>query len=457
MENSLSDRIAAHVAGFRAEDMRASTLAAAKWILLDAVGVIMGASGAAREADPFVSVAVAAGGGPCAILGTGERVSAPMAALANGALAHALDYEDTFDPGPGHPNASLVPALIALSQSQGPVDGKTLLASLTVGGDLACRMAMALRVNMEDGGWFPPPIMAAYGAAAGASRLLQLDAERVKCALSLMLCQAVMPGEIRFSKATTLRAVREGFPAISAVNAALLARAGVIGLEQPLEGPAGFYQMFAGGAYDQATLLEGLGERFLIEELTFKPWPSCRGTHAGIELALELRNTPGMSLDAIEEIVVGHDQVQKMLGEPLERKQAPATVIDAKFSIPFTVALALVRGKVGIADFTEETLADPQILNLAAKVRPYLNNDAGWQRGTGGSMEIRLRDGTSIAAEVGRARGSPERPLNDTERTEKFVECAAAARSPLSRAEALALAEKILAIETCDNVGALFA
>jgi len=187
VNEGLSDRIAHHVASL--DVLPPSALAAAKRALLDAVGVMLGASGIAPEAAPFVRVARSAGAGPCSVLGTTARVAAPMAALANGALAQALDYEDAFDLAPGHPNASLVPALLALAQSEAPVDGLRFAIALAIGGDLACRLGLALRTPMEAGGWYPPPILAGFGAAAGAARLLRLSASQVRDALSLMLTE----------------------------------------------------------------------------------------------------------------------------------------------------------------------------------------------------------------------------------------------------------------------------
>jgi 2-methylcitrate dehydratase PrpD len=453
-KRGISDMVCAGLADLAFDDLPSATVTAAKHVLLDAVGVMLAATGMAEEPRPFLELAGSTGAGPCAILGTGVRTAAPMAALANGALAHALDYEDAFDLAPGHPNASLVPALIALTQSEAPVDGRRLLTALAAGCELSCRIALALRQEMEAGGWYPPPIVAGFGAAAGAAKLLGLDARGIRDALSLMLCQVTMPGEIKHSRDTVIRAVREAFPAQAAVQSALLARGGVPGFEAPLEGEAGFYALYAGGAFDPALLTEELGERFWIERLTFKPWPSCRGTHPFIEMALRLREQ-GVDPMAIASTAVGIDDVQAMLVEPLARKQAPAVAIDAKFSIPFCTALALTRGRVALDDFTPANLCDPAILALAAKVIPRRHEAPAWQRGSGGRMEIALADGGTLAAEVDNALGCPERPLGETALVAKFVDCARRAARPLAEADAHALAEHILSIDDCPDAGAL--
>jgi 2-methylcitrate dehydratase PrpD len=428
---------------------------AAKHVLLDATGVMYAASGLAAEARAFLSVAKANGAGPCTVLGTDTKVMPFGAALANGALAHAVDYEDAFDRAPGHPNASLVPVLLALAQSEGPMDGPRFLTALAVGGDVACRMGLALRKPMEDGKWYPPPIIAAYGAVAGAANLLKLSAAQTKDALSIALCQITMPGEIKYSRGTVLRAVREAFPAHAALLSVMLAREGVAGFETPLEGKAGFYELYAGGKFDAEDLIGHVGDRFLTTELTFKPWPTCRGTHPFIEMALKLRAQHNIRPESIARIDVSVDDVQTMLVDPLDRKRAPAVAIDAKFSIPFTTALALHNGKVTLDDFGPESLNHKDILALSALVTPHVDASAPWQRGAGGALCITLKDGQAFKATINNALGCPDRPLPAETLIAKFVDCLARAQKPVESASAKTLAAKILALDACDNVGAL--
>jgi 2-methylcitrate dehydratase PrpD len=260
----LSIAIAAHVAEFRVEAMPVSTLHAAKRALLDGIGVMLGASGLSPEIAPFVDYASSAGRGTAPILGHGIRTDVAMAAFANGAMAHALDFEDAFDAAPCHPDASLLPAVLAIAESDRPVSGRDLLAAIAIGCDLVCRLGLSLRREMEAGGWYPPPILGAFGAAAAAARLRRLSPEQVRDTLSLTLCQATMPGEIKYSRDTVIRAVREAFPAQAAVQSSALAARGVRGFEAPLEGKAGFFQLYAEGHYDPSVMRDGLGEHFWI-------------------------------------------------------------------------------------------------------------------------------------------------------------------------------------------------
>lgn len=454
----LSDALCRHIAGFPAAEVPGGALDAAARALMDATGVMLAASGLSPDVAPFIDLAAAQGGGPCSILGTGISTSASMAAFANGAMAHALDFEDAFDPAPSHPNASLMPAAIALVQAaDGPVSGRDFLTALAVGCDVVCRLGLSLRQTMEESGWYPPPILGAFGAAAAGARIAGLNARQTRDALSLALCQVTAPGEIKHSAGTVVRAVREAFPAQAAVTAVQLARAGVAGFEEPLEGPGGFFRLYVDGRYAPEALLAGLGRTWLGEQLTFKAWPACRGTHAFIEIALALRASPGFDWRQITAVRATIGEVQRMLTEPLERKRAPATAIDAKFSIPFTIALALVRGRVGLDDFDAAALSDPDVLALAARVEIVERPDWGRDRAAAGALSLTLGTGEVLNDERLTALGAPANPLGAAALEAKFADCAARARSPLSGAEAGALAQTLLGLAGSPDAAAAFA
>ena len=453
----VTPRLTELLAGVGYDTLSPAARHAAKRVLLDATGVMLGASGMARETEAFLALAQSMGEGSCVVLGTGVSANPAMAALANGAMAHALDYEDAFDLVPGHPNASLVPALLALSQRQGRIDGRRFIAALVAGCELACRMGLALERKMEAGGWYPPPILAGYGAALGAAHLLRLSPGQTVDALSLTLCQVTMPGEIKHSARTVIRAVREAFPAQAAVQSALLARQGLAGFEEPLEGTAGFYALYAGGQFDPEVLLAPIHGSMWIEHLTFKPWPSCRGTHPFIEMALDLREQGGFDAAEIVGVKVGVGPMQRMLVEPAGRKRAPAVAIDAKFSVPFCVATVLAGRTINLDSFSEGRLRDPQVLALAGKVEFEQPARAEQWRGDAGTLAVRLADGRKLEASLAQARGAPANPLSDRELTDKFVDCATRAARPMEAARARAMAGQILSLEECPDVGRLFA
>jgi 2-methylcitrate dehydratase PrpD len=452
----LTATLCRHIAQSRYENIPAASLGAARRVVLDATGVMLAASGLCPEIAPFVNIARSGGDGPSTILGFGDTVPAPMAAFANGAMAHALDFEDAFDPAPCHPNAATIPAAIAIAQACGPVAGTDFLCAIAVGCDLVCRMSLSLRQTMEQSGWYPPPILGAFGATAAASRLLGLTADQTRDALSLALCQATAPGEIKHSEGTVIRAVREAFPAQASVLSALLAREGVKGFEEPLEGQDGFFRLFVDGHYDCGDLLENLGSRYHVERLSFKPWPACRGTHAYIELALQLAKRHQFDWREIESVNVVSGSVQRMLLEPVDRKQAPRTVIDAKFSIPFTLAVALVQGDVTLDAFNEATLRDPHILALARRVQSEVRPEWGRDQAAAGALSLRLRDGRLLSASVEQALGHPDSPLSTALLLEKFISCCRHAARPIDSEAAANMAQQILALETSPDCGSIF-
>jgi 2-methylcitrate dehydratase PrpD len=445
--HGLSSRLAEHVTQFPAENLTPATLHAAKRVLLDGIGVMLGASGVSPEIAPFVDYAIANGAGGATIIGHDVKVGAAMAAFANGAMGHALDFEDAFDAAPSHPNAALLPAVLAIAETAGPVGGRDLLAAIAIGCDLVCRLGLGLRREMEAGGWYPPPILGAFGAVAAAGRLRRLSPQQMLDAFSLTLCQATMPGEIKYARDTVIRAVREAFPAQVAVQASALAAAGVRGFDAPFEGRAGFFRLYAEGQYDPTTILDRLGERFWIENLSFKRWPVCRGTHAYIEAAQMLRAEHDIAPEAIAEIVATGGEVQVMLVEPADRKSAPSTVIDAKFSIPFTIAAALIDAEVTLDSFDPASLNDPRKRDLAAKVVFDRRPDWGRERAASGSLVVTLANGTRLEQTIEMAAGDPTRPIADADLTAKFRDCARRAKRPLPRAAIDRLAEAIWSID----------
>ncbi len=448
----ISAKLADFAACWPAERISAQTLKAAKRCLLDGLGVMLAASGLSDDIPPFADTARALGRGEATVLGFNSQVSAPAAAFANGAMAHALDFEDSFDAAPSHPNASLLPAVLAVIETGGPCSGLELLAAIAIGCDLACRLALSPTQPLDGRGWYPPPLFGLFGATAAVGRLLGLDPRQMLDAWSFALCQAGGPGEIKHAGETVLRAVREAFPAQAAVTAGLLAKRNVRGFDAPFEGEGGFFRLYAGGEYDPASLLEALGERFYIEELSFKPWPACRGTHAFIEAARDIMTQHGRPAETIEEIRLSGGMAHRMLLEPIERKRNPKTVIDAKFSLPFTVATTFCFGDVTLESFTPERLADARLHALAGKISYEIDPQWGYDRAASGAVQVRYADGFTCSAHVGLALGHPRHPMSDAALAEKFTDCVGHARGGWTQASARKFAEAIDRIEEVADV-----
>jgi 2-methylcitrate dehydratase PrpD len=446
--SELTRTLAQHLARVTYADLPRGAVLAAKRSLLDAIGVSLGASGLEPACAPFAALAAESGGdGPCSLLGFGRRTTPLMAAFANGALAHALDFEDAYDGAPVHPNAAAVPVALALCEADATIDGPELIAALAAGCDLTCRLGLALQENPDRYGFYPPPILGAFGAAATGAKLLGLSEDQIVAALALTLSQATCSAQFKRDPHSALRAVRDAFAAQAGLNAALLAQLGVRGFEAAIEGEHGLYALYARGAYDPAPLLGELGRRFLGERVSFKPWPSCRGTHAFIEAALSLRAQHAIDPDAIERIDARGAELNLMLVEPEAQKRAPVAAIDAKFSLPFCIALALLRDAIGLDDFAPASLADRRVLALAQRVHFTPEAGTGIREATRGELVLHMRGGATYALRVECPLGHPDHPL-DTERLiEKFVDCAGRAARPLHPEAAQVAAQSLLVIE----------
>lgn len=448
--NPVTDALADFAAHTTFDQLPATTVSATQRCVLDGIGVSIAASGLGEGCAAFIDMASLSGTGPANILGT--SMSAPMetAALVNGALAHALDYEDAHDDVLLHPNAPAIPAALALVQARGGVSGKQFITAIALGCEVTVRMGRALRTSIAEFGWYPPPILAAFGATVAASKILALEARQIRDALSISLCQATCSGEIIHSPQSLIRAVRDAFPARAAVTSALLAQRGVTGFEQPLEGDSGFFATFARGHYDANALTENLGCGFEIDRISFKPWPSCRGTHAAIEAALLCRADDATLHRQIERVSIQGGPMLRMLAEPMATKCRPATAIGAKFSLPFTVAYALVHGRVGLQSFLPEALADPDVLSLASRIE--VDTTALTGSDIGASVRLQIQGGRAREQVVSVPLGSPSHPLSEQDLLAKFLECAAMARQPLGQARASQLAQTLLSLENVADI-----
>jgi 2-methylcitrate dehydratase PrpD len=456
VNESPSRTLARFVVQTQYDDLPVTAREKAKRCLLDALGVSLAATGLADECRAFQEYAVEQGGRPdCTLLGSSQRAPAALAALANGALAHALDFEDSHDRALLHPNAPTVPVVLALSEAFGPVSGRDAITALVLGCEVACRIALALNVSLDRYGWYPPPIIAAFGATAAAGKLLGLDETQLIDAFSLTLCQATCSAELKSSPHSHIRAVRDAFPAQIAVTAALLARKGVRGFERPFEGRAGFFSLYARGEYSSEALVARLGERCEIEGVSFKPWPSCRGTHVFIEAARTLAREHAIDAETIASIELEGSRLNRMLAEPVEQKRRPATAIDAKFSLPFTVALAMHHGEVALDHFLPDALRDRRTLALASRVS-YAASESQPDQGIEalrGRVTIRTGAGAAHSLEIAQPLGSELRPLTDDALIAKFIDCCSRASSSLARQRAASLARQVLMLEDCDALG----
>ncbi len=450
MDESLA--LARHIAATHFHDIPMPVVETTKRSILDALGVTLAASTLGEGCQSFIDLAVAeASGGACTIVGTGHKVSPTMAAFANGAMAHALDFEDAHDAALVHPNAPTIPAALAIAESLGNVSGRDFITAVALGSDLVCRMGLALKRDLLADGWYMPPILGAFGATAAACKLLGLNERQILDAFSLALCQATCSAEQIHSRRTIIRSIRDAFPAKAGLISALLAQRSVIGFEQPFEGRGGLYQSYARGEYDRDKLTADLGKTFEGGRVSFKAWPSCRAAHPYVGAALELVANHQVNPQEIQSIHIIVSPTNRMVCEPAPVKLNPATAIDAKFSLYFCVATACIHRQVTLDQFTPDALTDSAVLALAHRVT--YSFDPTLERGSTvqGTVAIHLAD-RSLTQAVGVPYGHPANPMSDMALISKFKDCARHARRALRPADADRIVQLVLAMDKIENV-----
>ncbi len=450
-----SQVLARHIARTNYGDIPGHVIDVTKKSFLDGLATILAGGGLGEGCKEFVSLAVSWGGKPqSTIIGFGARVPAHMAAFANGSMAHAIDFEDTHDLAGVHPNAATIPAALAAAEAIGNISGKQFLTALALGSDIVCRLGLTLKALKKDPleyGWYIPPILGAFGATTAVAKLLDLNEEQIINAFSFTLCQATCSAELVHSPRSVVRAIRDAFSAKAGVLAAQLAERGIAGFEQPIEGKAGLFQLYARDNSDLSPLTTELGTVFEGANVSFKPWPSCRGTHPFIEAALAIAEQHDLKPDDIREVklTVSSAPIARALCEPLERKQNPATAIDAKFSVPFAVAVALVYRAVSLDSFTTPGLKDPRVLDVTRKVSCVVDSKLEANQGF---VEIEAKGKIFGSPVPTFPYGHPTKPMSKEALVAKFMDCAMHSAKHFRKDSLNELAELVLHLEDIENI-----
>lgn len=424
--------------------------ALARLQIADSVGIARAAVASGSMAHR-VTAALQAGsaGGVCGIFGQSRGQAPGAAAFANSALVHILDFDDIHDAARLHPTTLSLPAALAAAQAVGAPPARVVEA-VALGDELMCRLGVMCSPTGSGPGsdWFLTQLFGYFGATLAAGIVLDLDEDTLVSAFGLAYMQAAGGKEAGFGTGATARAIYPAFAAMGGVQACLLARAGVTGPEGAFDGAAGLFRLYLGGpaAPEQiAGLLDR--EAWVFTQTQLKPWPCCRLSHPYVAAALALREQCAGAVPA--RIEAGVNASAAKLCRPLGERRRPATLQDAKYSIPWMIAFTLVHGRVDLATLNEATLADAAVLELAQRVEIVENLPD-----RPGHPPARIR----LAAVDGRAWESPSGiavPTLDRQGAErKFADCLAHAGAP--RAEAAALWLRLMAFEQEDRVDFLF-
>lgn len=425
---------------------------AARKSTLDTLGCMLGATGFVPSLRSLVDLfKESAGREESTVIGFGGRLPSWMAAFSNGAMAHCLDYDDHIPEG-HHPSSSVVPALFALAERQGGVGGREFLTALALGQDVFAR----LRKNVEwRQDWHLTPVLGVYASAAACSKLLGLSHEQTVNAIGIATCQSAGTMELGYGVGSDLRGMYAAFSAKGGVFSALLAQRGVTGVQTAFEGKAGVMNVYFGGRFDRDAALKDLGRDYHGASIMYKPWPSCGASHVYIDSVLRLLRENSLEAMDIEKIVVHVGDFAQRLCEPLEGRRRPSTVLDAKFSIPYTVALAVARRKVGLPDFTDAALRDADVLRVSDRIHFVTDPKYDWKMHLpGGMVTLTTKDGRTLSAEClsENVRGSSVAPLSWADLQAKFEECSIVSVAPLSASKAKNLYASLLGLEGMRDV-----
>ena len=443
--------IAEYLATASLEDFPTEAVLAAKGAIIDCLACML-----AGSQEPLAYVLCdyvrAEGGTPSAsIIGRGFKTSTPYAALVNGAMGHALDYDDITEVTKTHPTAVLLPGSLALAEER-RASGRELLLAYLVGFEVACSVGTGLSPEyFGDLGWHPTGPLGAIGAGAAAARLLDLDREQTAMAISLAASQAA---GLRQNFGTMTKPFHAGEAARSGVTAARLIRQGFTASSDAIEGRFGFMRAFSGGqGFHPEVVLDTLGSKFYMVEsgIEVKKYPCCGSAHLALDATLELLSRQVIDPEQVEKIDVQVDfDPPRSLIHP-----RPTTALEGKFSMQYCLAAALLDHHVGLQSFTEAQISRPAAQSLIPKIQmrriPGNTGQPSWLEGFH-EVAVHLRDGQVLVQRASRSGTGALRGVTFPDILAKFADCASLV---LEDETVQDLADQLSALEDVPDVSQL--
>ena len=420
------------------QDLPASVVENTKKQVIDTMGVALAGHRESGVQELGRLARQIGGAREARIWGSEAYLPAHDAARINATMAHALDYDDTHEPSFMHPGVVCVPTAMAMAEMLPQLSGEDIIKAVAVGTDISCRLALAAQpgVNAFKVGWHNTTVYGYFSSALIASMLMGLNKAQTISALGIAFHQAAGNAQSHVDGALTKR-MGPGFAVYDGIYAARLAQLNVRGPHRVVEGVKGFYHQYHQGNYDRNVILEGLGQAFAIDATSFKPWPSCRGSHTAADAALQIFQKQPVAITDVEKITItnGPDDF-KLLSTPLEKKQNPQTTVDAQFSNPWVVAVAATYQEVKLRHFTEQALQDPQVQAWSRLVETQHDDQLVSAQGGPSAtiITVQLKNGQQLQARVDKAKGEPYNPMSADEMRNKYLDCLAFAGIPEAQA-----------------------
>jgi 2-methylcitrate dehydratase PrpD len=421
-----------------------------KLFILDTLGVAVAGTTAPGCRELVEQVREWDRSGAASLLNFGDRVSLPSAALVNATLAEARDFDDTYDRGIVHVMAATVSAGLAVAEQRGGVSGADLITAVAAGAEIMCRIGAACKSPLT---WTRTSTIGGFAAAATSSKLYGYSRETTQHALGIAYVQAAGNSQT-IEDGALVKRMQVGFAARAGLVAAQLAGKGITGPSRIFEGKHGYFELYERGDYVREVLEIGLGQTFEVEQLSVKPYPCARDSHAAMDAARALRNL-GIRPEDIDQVTISVSKaIFNVGGKPWE-KATGNPVVEAILSLPYAVAVMLLRGDVFIGDFSEQSVCDPLVNQLARSIRVVENRDVDPNALVPVIVEAKLKSGAVHSATCNVMRGSPSSMLSEREFVDKFNRCMEYAANPVSANNATSAIESILSLEHVKDVAVL--
>jgi len=449
---SIEDSLVRFVCRTAYDDLKPEPLATIKNQLLTVLGTTIAGSTQAGCQTLIDFYRTQGGQEEATIFIHGGRVPAQAAALLNGVMARALDFDDALTPGV-HIGASTVPAALAAAELRGGINGRDFLTALLVGAEAGVRLNLT---EAAYNGLDPTGICTVFASTATASRVLGLTEEETWNALALAFNRAGGSFQSNIDGSLAVRVI-QGWVAESGVMCARLARAGITGPKNFLVGVYGYYNVYGRGLVDPGKALADMGRRFECQEILFKKYPSCGLTLGSTDVILNLMREPeGMdvSADNVETVTVKvPPYTYKLVGHPFEMGTTPR--VNAQFSIRYCVANALLHGSSKLAHFEEQAIRDPKLLELANRVDVVMDPAMELRGHTPVDMAVTMKDGREFFRQIDIAPGFPGNPLTKEEQEARFHDCVTYAKKPHPKDKVEEIVESVAHIDNLSDVRAL--
>lgn len=417
----ISAQLAEFANTLRFEDVPAKIVERAKLHILDCVGIGLASTGFDFGQRTINAISGLAGPGEYPVMGTPLRLPLRDAVLVNGTLIHGLDFDDTHSGGVIHASASAFPTVLALAQREG-ASGRDLLLAYLIGIETSSRIGAAANGGFHAMGYHPTGLVGAFGSTLAAGRMAGLTPEQIQHAQGVTLSLAAGSLEFLQDGAWTKR-MHPGAAGANAILAVTLARSGFVGPKKAYEGRFGLFNSHLGQNHnaDLAVCTAGLGQNWEMLNVAVKPYAACHFNHAFADAALEIRRKHQFNLEDVESIKarIGEGQVN-VVCEPELNKKKPQNSYDAQFSVHYTIATSLVRGRYTLTELEDEALNDPRAAALMQKTTYEVDPESAYPRYYSGEVVMKLKDGRVIRHRESQNRGSDARPLSADEIITKF-------------------------------------